>query len=765
MRTTLPPLPWQLGHVPRREFDSPDVYDLDAVQDWLSARVPGNVRLDLLVYGMIPDPFWEDQYRKSDWVDEADWWYRVSIEPEWEAGQRIFVRFHGIDYRFAIFVNGKEAVRREGMFSRQTIEITEAAQNGPVDLAVRIWGSEALPQRRLSSGQNLWQALAQLLPEGKNGVYPDRSATLKAQYSFGWDFAPRILTVGIWDEVELITTGAAFIEDCQINVSPDGEGDVLLTLNASGDEEIPVTYTVSPHNFEGEGVSGQVSKGAGERVSGGADERRDDALPSGQQSAVSGQSGGHSPFTIHHLPFTIPNPKLWQPWDRGFPHLYTLQIDIPGDSLTLQFGIRSVELADWQFKINGQNEFIRGLNWVPADSFPARVTTNDYRELLRMAKDTGANMLRVWGGGLREKQDFYNLCDEMGLLVWQEFPFACMFLGTYPDDEPFLSLVEQETAEIVRQLDNHPSVVAWCGGNEFSPNRNRPLMQAMTRALQNVEHAPRPFIPASPGPGDAHNWLVWHGKAPLSAYREEEARFLSEFGLQALPDSATMEAILLHPESNWKLHNGERSKLNRYFKLFLNEAETASDNLAALIKASQQAQAVGLQIAIEHIRRRKGDSGGVILWQFNEPWPAISWAIVDYFRRPKLAYRLLKQWYSPLLLSLDFEAGMNWQPGNRFEAEVWGVNDSLDAVRGACYASLDRERIFEAEDVTLPPNSSLQLGKIAYRLKKKPQELTVVFWDKEQMIAQNSYDLSWHDETKINLWQRFRRWMAEKALQ
>jgi len=748
VRTTLHPLPWQLGHVPRREFNSPEISDLDAVKDWLPARVPGNVRLDLLAYGMIPDPFREDRYRKSDWVDEVDWWYRITIEPEWEAGQRVFARFHGIDYRFAIFVNGQEAARREGMFSRQTIEITAAAQNGPVDLAVRIWGSEALPKRRLNAGQKLWQSIAQLLPEGKNGVYPDRSATLKAQYSFGWDFAPRILTLGIWDTVELITTGAASIEDCQINVSPDGKGDILLTLNALEDEEIPVTYTVSPHNFEGEAVSGQVSGWAGERV--------------GKEV-----SGGHSPFTIYHLPFTIPNPKLWQPWDRGFPHLYTLQVDIPGDSLTLQFGIRSVELADWQFRINGQNEFIRGLNWVPADSFPGRVTANDYRELLRLAKDTGANMLRVWGGGLREKQVFYNLCDEMGLLVWQEFPFACMFLGTYPHDQQFLNLVEQETADIVRQLDNHPSVVAWCGGNEFSPKRNQALVQAMTHALQNAQHAPRPFIPASPGPGDAHNWLVWHGKAPLSAYREEEARFLSEFGLQALPDLATLEAMLPNPEIGWESHQGDRAKLQRYFKLFLPDnggLRSAVNGLTELITASQRAQAAGLQIAIEGMRRRKGDSGGVILWQFNEPWPAISWAIVDYFRRPKLAYRLLKRWYNPLLLSLDFEAGMNWQSGDLFEAEVWGVNDSLDVTRGACYVSLDGERIFETEDVTLPPDSSLRLGRIAYRLEKKPQELVVALWSGEQMIAQNNYDLGWRDEAKINLWQRFRRWVAEKTL-
>ncbi len=226
-----------------------------------------------------------------------------------------------------------------------------------------------------------------------------------------------------------------------------------------------------------------------------------------------------------------------------------------------------------------------------------------------------------------------------------------------------------------------------------------------------------------------------------------------------------MEAVLPNPLQDWNLRNGERAKLERYYRLFLSETQLAANNLEAIIEASQRAQATGLQIAIEQMRRRKGESGGVILWQFNEPWPAISWAIVDYFRRPKLAYRLLKQWYSPLLISLKFDLGVNWQPGDLFEAEVWGVNDSPDAARGACFVSLDGAQIFEAKDLNLPSDSAVMLGRIAHRLKKKPQELSVTFWDSQKMLTQNSYNLDWSDTAKTGLWQRLRRRMAERTLQ
>lgn len=736
MRQTTPALKWEFGQVPQIPFDAPRANDMTAVKLWRTAAAPGNVRLDLLAHGLIPDPFDHEQTEASAWVDGADWWYKTRVALPLQPGQRAFVRFHGIDYLSAIFVNGAEVSRHAGMFSRQTVELTDWLQDGACELAVRLWGSNALPQRRLTALQTLWQRLASPVYGGWAGIYPHRSAALKTQMSFGWDFAPRILTTGIWDRVETIITGPTFIEDCRVAVAPSGQGKAILSLNSRTPQPETVQLTVT--------------------------------VPDGSRFKVQSSTSNLKPETLNlKLEFTVPEPQLWQPWDLGEPHLYTLTAEISGsDSVATRFGIRSVELRDWQFQLNGQPEFIRGLNWVPADSFPGRVSRADYAELLKLAKESGANMLRVWGGGLREKQDFYDLCDELGLLVWQEFPFACMFLGTFPRDRTFLAQVEQESTEIVRQINNHPSVVAWCGGNEFSPRRNKALIRTLARSIENTDIGSRPFIPASPSKGDSHNWDVWHGEMPFWAYRREPARFLSEFGLQALPNRQTLTTMLADPTQNWESCNGDTPKLMRYLRLFLPQAKRESpdpDDLDELIEASQRAQAAALQTAIEHMRRRKAQTGGVMVWQFNEPWPAISWAVVDYFRRPKLAYHLLKKWFNPLLISLDFEPGLRRQAGDLFKAAMWGINDSPEEKEGEILVELDGAVIFK-QKTTLRPCSAVRVGDISHRLQQEPERISVLWVEDGHTAARNSYDLTWVDTTPVNRWLRLRRWVADWVL-
>jgi beta-mannosidase len=480
---------------------------------------------------------------------------------------------------------------------------------------------------------------------------------------------------------------------------------------------------------------------------------------------------GHS---THNLAFDLPNPQLWESWDRGFPHLYELTVSLqplassspslapslqPLDSVSTRFGIRQVALDGWTFMINGRREFIRGVNWVPADSLPGRLQRDDYAHLLGMARTAGVNLLRVWGGGLREKQAFYDLCDELGLLVWQEFPFACAFLGYFPRDTDWLELVERECAAIVQATRNHPSLALWCGGNEFSPRRNLPLVQTLARVVA-AHDGTRPFVPASPSPGDAHNWDVWHGKYPLHAYREEKACFLSEFGLQALPSSETLhaclpEADLWPPGAGWEIRKAQLEKLWRYARF--------TGPLEEFIAASQRAQALGLQIAIEHMRRRKGEAGGVCLWQFNEPWPAISWAIVDYWRRPKLAYHRLKDFYDPVLVGLTFPPA-RYRPGDILQAEAWAVNDGLEALDGCrLQVELDGVPIYE-DRVTLPPDSVRVVGTLRHQFHAEPRELGLVLRRGDRLIARNTYDLTYYDPTLVGWRERLVRWLADTLL-
>jgi beta-mannosidase len=779
---------WLFGQVPRQPFAKPDVYDLPAVSEWFPATIPGNVRTDLLALGRIPDPFFGEQYRESLWVEACDWWYRRTIEPPapFSAGSRAFLVFEGIDYLSAIFVNGRELARHEGMFSRQTIEISAALRAGPVEVAVRVWGSSALPTRHLSWPQRLWQKFAGLFYRSWVGLYPDRTATLKCQMSFGWDFAPLIRTMGIWDEVSLVITGPVVIVEAKvtaclkpppleetgwggIGTSPTTPADLLVSLTLAADQPgaVQARIQVSPTNFQGP-ACGPFSYALN--------------LPQG--------------CSQHQLACYLPQASLWQPWDRGQPHLYQVQLTLldpggePLDQTLLRTGLRTVELQNWQFNINGQPEFMRGLNWVPADCFPGRLRRDDYARLLSMARESGANMLRVWGGGLREKQAFYDLCDELGLLVWQEFPFACEFLGSYPHHPAYLALVEAECSAIVRHLRHHPALILWCGGNEFSRSRSRPLLDTLAVVVQQHDGT-RPFIPVSPGPGDSHNWHVWHGCQPIQAYQGETARFLSEFGLQALPQLDTLSAALPNPTSGWETHHADLAKLEHYAHMFhqipaphfergawcvvrgphRNAPRTTHhvpqspiSHLQSLISSSQLAQATALQTAIEHMRRRKGQAGGVCLWQFNEPWPAISWAIVDYFGRPKLAYERLKWWYHPILISLKFPVGRRWQADEVFSAEIWAINDSLHSLTGCTLQVSFAGELVHTQALDLPADSAGRVGGLMVRLPRAPGQITLNLQAGDEILARNSYDLAWFDKAAGSLAQRLRRRLAEWAL-
>ena len=384
----------------------------------------------------------------------------------------------------------------------------------------------------------------------------------------------------------------------------------------------------------------------------------------------------------------------------------------------------------------------------------------------------------MWGGGLREKRAFYELCDELGLLVWQEFPFACLFLGAYPRDTAYLGQVEVECGAIVRQTAHHPSIAVWCGGNEFSRWRNRPLVSTLATVCKTYDGT-RPFIPVSPSYNegkDTHNWHVWHGNAPFQAYQAETARFLSEFGLQALPHFDTLQAMLPDPNTGWETHNADPIRLQRYSSLFKQKSQAnlpsqvdihsqpKIQNLQSKITASQQAQALALQTAIEHMRRRKGHTSGVCVWQFNEPWPAISWALVDYFGRPKLAYTQLSTWYNPLLISLNFPVGQRWQPGDIFTAEIWLTNDNIEEI-GPCQVqiALDQQSVYQ-QQATVEANQSRRIGRLSLPLSVAPEQLDLKIIKQGRPLARNSYNLAWSDQSTGGFTHRFRRWVAEWVL-
>lgn len=446
------------------------------------------------------------------------------------------------------------------------------------------------------------------------------------------------------------------------------------------------------------------------------------------------------------------------------------------DAFTTRFGVRRVEVHKtdqghpWRVVVNGETLFVRGVNWVPVDALAGRAKPARYAALLGRAQAAGVNFVRVWGGGGRERRAFYDLCDELGLLVWQEFPIACVFLDHLPRQAAYRALLRQEAAGMVQALRNHPSLFIWCGGNEWSPARHRSIVAVLADAVAS-DDGTRPFTPASPGPGDAHHWRVWHGRAPLSAYRAEQASMVSEFGLQAAPDVASLrqfltQAELWPPGVGWQRHNAELAKLERYARWFESAGKTHA--LERFVQASQRAQAAGLQILIEHVRRRRDATGGLAVWQWNEPWPSICWSVVDYFDRPKLALAVLQRSMQPLLVSLDYPLAA-YRPGDLLAGMLWVVNDGVESQAG-CWlrASLERE---EKEGSTLlelpcsaPAQAARQVGKLALRLPAGFSHLRLELRQGNSLLAHNVYDLRFYDAGPDSIGQAARRRMVDLIL-
>jgi beta-mannosidase len=752
---------------------APEEAELLQEAQFLPATVPGDVRLDLLRAGLLPNPHFGQNSRGGQWIDEQGWWLVRGLEDlDLPPDRRIFLRLHGVDYLSDVYFKGHHLGQHEGMFSSQLYELsgllTGSADEAGImanTLAVHIAGTAHLPA--LKGGRAGWRTrwtdrLEQRL--GAPNRWPHRRSTFKCQMGFGWDFAPDLPSLGLWDDAELIVAGDVFIRSLWtrpiFRAGPGGavQLQVTLELDAVGHYEVEIGLNLYGLNC--------------------------DAPPLIELFPLTLQAGQQRV----NLELSVPEPQLWWPWDQGEPNLYRLLVTVRRraellDSLSQTVGLRHIRLesnpdapADalpWVFVVNGQRVFLRGANWVPASLFPGEVTAEDYRALLELAREANINALRVWGGGLREKAAFYDDCDRMGLLVWQEFPLACAFLTRHPRSEDYLALARQEASAIVRTLRHHPSVALWCGGNEFNPTRDRAVVEALAGVVA-AEDPARPFIPVSPANGDRHNWHVWHGYAPVSAYRQEVSQFASEFGLQAPPVEESLrrfipEEELWPPGPSWAHHNANWAKLWRYAAPFLDGRSSPKQvSLKEFLAASQRAQAHGLQVAIEHHRRRKYACGGCMVWQFNSPWPTIEWAILDYFRRPKLAYQMVQRLYAPVLISLDYPL-IAYGEGSKFCPTVWAINDYPKALTD-CYLEITLESAdgtflnrFE-QTLNLDADSAEVAARFCWTLPAGAQWVRCHLRQGEKLLSFNEYDLGFYDPRQPSRWHRLWSRLGERLL-
>ena len=616
---------------------------------WLPAEVPGDAHLDLLRAGLIPDPFVGMNTDAVLWMEQKDWWYRthVAVPGDWPSGPGGAVRllFAGVDCEATVYLDGAEIARHANMFTLLEVEVTGRLAAGTAHLvAVRLASPLFAPMERPSRQETPWGHPRQL--------------ARKAQMSYGWDIAPRLVTVGIWRPVELVLVEEAAVRDVWVRTaaleSPKGQGAAAADMEATVEVEVLA------------GARG------GRRLA-------MDAGGDTFEAALPDRPG------LHEVRFRwrMIRPRLWWPHGSGEPHLHPFRVRVVGtDGRTVDehaghFGVRTITLDRsptpdgghrFQFAVNGREVFMRGWNWTPPDAIFARVTPERRARLLEAARDSGANMLRIWGGGTYEAPDFYDAADRLGLLVFQDFMFAC---SKYPQDDAFLGEVRAEAEEVVRALRGHACLAVWSGDNECdgcyaSPEDaagNRITREVIPDVLRGLD-PDRPFVPSSPHSpagrryndetdSEAHLWK--HGADYRDAYfRDHRARFVSEIGYLSLPDVEVVRAMLggappWPPEGPaWDNHATDALRVGFFRGMAALARDLTSCGRAApasieeYVRVSQELQAAAYRTWVEDFGRRP-ECGGILLWNLADAWPQMSDAAIAWPFHPKPVLAAVKE--------------------------------------------------------------------------------------------------------------------------
>ena len=611
------------------------------------ARVPGCVHLDLVRAGVIPTLDWRDNEATQQWIDGEDWVYsrRFSLELGTLTAHRIELVCDGLDTLATVSINGAPVLEADNMFRVWRVDVLSLLRPGENKLEIAFHSTlptiaQGQAQRRLRE----WN------------IYFDRHAgrgyVRKMACSYGWDWGPVAATAGIWKNICLERVRSARWQNVHIR-QQHTPGSVVLQIG-----------------WESEGSgTGRFSL-----------LRRGRLIAETSAAAVDG-----------HAELYVAEPELWWPVDLGPQALYEFRATLTGadgatDVWERRIGVRSLRLVrepdasgeTFFFEVNGRAIFCKGSNWVPHRILLPEITRSALRRLLEDAAGAHMNMLRVWGGGIYESDDFYDLCDELGILVWQDFAFAC---GMYPSwDEKFLANVEAEASDNVRRLRHHACLALWCGNNElegdFAGTAAYPwdvygaLFDELLPAVCARLDPDTPYWPGSPhtpvglrenssddGSGDAHHWSVFFGRKPFEHQRKWRCRFLSEYGFQSFPELRTIESFTLPEERTLTsriIDYHQRSEVgNQTIFSYLLEWFQPAHEFADVLVLTQLTQALCVRYGAEHLRRLQPHCGGALYWQINDVWPCASWSSIDSFGRWKALHYDARRFFAPVLVSIE----------------------------------------------------------------------------------------------------------------
>jgi beta-mannosidase len=655
-------------------------------EEWLPASVPGGVHTDLMAAGRIADPFIGDEERRVQWVAEQEWEYRRAfrVEPELLAAPRVFLVCDGLDTLAEVRLNGQALGEAENMFRQYRWDVRGALREGENELRIVFRSAVRYAAERQSE---------RTLPD-VNDPLPGAPFIRKAPSHFGWDWGPKLPAIGIWRDIRLEGYRSARLDDLHLR-QQHADGQVTLTATATAErwDQAPLRLAMRLTAPDGHIQTAEAP------------------LEAEQQT----------------IELTVEQPQLWWPSGYGAQPLYRVEIELASGATALdrrayQVGLRTIELRqepdEWgksfTFIVNGVPIFAKGSNWIPADSFPTRTSRERLDHLLGSAVAAHHNMLRIWGGGYYEDEYLYDLCDRLGLLVWQDFMFAC---SVYPlNDEALLENIRVEVVQNVRRLRHRACLALWCGNNEIEAawvdwgwGKRRELddlkaaydrffHQALPAwvAAEDPDLAYWPSSPSSGTPfvepnsvvaGDVHQWAVWHAMQPFSSYRATLARFVSEFGFQSL---APLPTIATYAEpADWNMtsyimeHHQRNPAGNGKIITSMTDHFRMPKDFASLVYLSQLLQAEAMRVGVEHWRRHPACSG-TLYWQLNDCWPVASWSSIDYFGRWKAMHYANRRFYAPLLLSIEDERDRMglFITNDRMEAWSGQVRWSLETLHG-----------------------------------------------------------------------------------
>jgi len=688
--------------------------------DWLPTVVPGTVHEALLEAGQIPNPFTDLNELEVQWVGETDWLYRChfSLSPQALLLEQTDLCFDGLDTIAQVWLNGTLILSSDNMFIAHRVAVENVLLAGQNEIQI-------LFASALKHGQVIEAQKGKLTQWGDGDS--SRLYVRKAQYHYGWDWGPTVLTAGLWRGVRLECYDARIVDfEARATLSED--------LSAAS-----MDCTVS--------VAGSFS---------GANVRLELYDPDGMLLREANTTLESA--TVQHR-FDLEQIRLWCVAGHGEQPLYQLEVTLEThgremDRHAKRIGLRRIRLlqepirdepgSSFTFEVNGTELFVGGANWIPDDSFTSRTTPERYRQLVQLTRDANMTMLRVWGGGIYEHGAFYDACDELGILVWQDFMFAC---GMYPAHDGFLASVRLEAEQAVQRLRHHACLALWCGNNEdyqhthsegkYDASQTTDLKNSVFPAREIYERVlpevcarldPQtrywegsPYGGTDPNDssiGDRHTWDIWHGQAaPYQDYLKFEGRFVSEFGMAAPPNIRTIEAFTAplerHPLSRTMEFHHKASGGSRRVALYLSDNMRPQTALPAYIYAAQLVQAESLASAYRGWRRRWQTSGaravsGALVWQLNDCWPCTSWSLIDSYLRLKPAYWTVKRELEPLVVGLE-------RHGQTVTA--WVVNGTAKVASVGMQVrawSLAGELLGEVkQSLEVAANSVLELGEVA----------------------------------------------------